>query len=103
SSIPFLPKTTGTPRHISLNPYSPSKSTEHGNTFLVSQAIACAMAETAAPGAYHADVPNNLVSVAPPTLVSSATCFKRSSDKNSETGTPFLVAKRVKGIIPVSL
>src|SRR5690606_15751194 len=103
SSIPFLPKITGTPKQISLKPYSPSNNTEHGYTFFWSQAMACTNPDTAAPGAYQADVPNNFVNVAPPTLVSSFTWFKRSSDKNSVTGTPFLVAKRVKGIIPVSL
>ena len=61
------------------------------------------MEETAAPGAYQALVPNIVVNVAPPTLVSSATFAKRSSDKYCLTGTLFLTAKRVKGNIPVSL
>src|SRR5690606_6360162 len=65
--------------------------------------MALTNSDTAAPGAYQAEVPNNLVSVAPPTLVSSLTCSKRSADKNSVTGTEFLVANLVKGIIPVSL
>src|SRR5690606_31625170 len=55
------------------------------------------------PGAYQALVPNNFVKVAPPTLVSSATCVNRSSDKNSVTLILFLVAWRTKGTIPVSL
>ena len=43
------------------------------------------MAETAAPGAYQAEVPKSLVNVAPPTLVSSLTCSNRSFEINSET------------------
>ena len=102
-SIPFFPKITGTPIQISCNPYSPSKNVEHGNIFFWSQAIAWTKALTAAPGAYHAEVPNNLVSVAPPTLVSSTTCSKRSLLKNSVTLILFLVAWLASGTIPVSL
>ena len=65
--------------------------------------MALTNSDTAAPGAYQAEVPNNLVSVAPPTLVSSTICAILSADKNSETGTLFLTAFSIKGTIPVSL
>ena len=65
--------------------------------------MAFTISETAAPGAYQALVPNNPVNVAPPTLVSAATCSNLSSDKNSETFTLLRAANLVKGIIPVSL
>ena len=42
----------------------------------------------AAPGAYHAEVPSNLVSVAPPTIVAAATSFSFSSDRKLVTGIP---------------
>ena len=79
---------TGTPTHTSFCPYSPSSNTEQGKSFFWSQAIACTKADTAAPGAYQAEVPKSLVRVAPPTLVSSATWLRRSALKNSVTGTP---------------
>ena len=65
--------------------------------------MACTNPETAAPGAYQALVPSNLVSVAPPTLVSSVTCASLSGDKNSETLTLLRVACLASGTIPVSL
>ena len=70
SSTPFQPIITGTPIEISLNPYSPDYNTEHVYIFNWLQAIDWTSEETAAPGAYQADVPNILVKVAPPTLVS---------------------------------
>ena len=88
--------------HKSFKPYSPSNNTEQGKIFFWSQAIACTKLETAAPGAYQAEVPNKPVSVAPPTLVSCKTCANLSSEINSEAGTEFLVANRVKGTIPLS-
>ena len=41
-----------------------------------------------APGAYHAEVPSNLVSVAPPTIVAAATSSNFSAEMKLATGIP---------------
>src|SRR6266705_2740321 len=101
-SQPFLPTTTGTPRQMSLWPYSPSSLTQQGINFFSSLTIVSTKAAPAAPGAYHAEVPNKPVNVAPPTIVSAATFFKTSLSNKFETGTLLYVAILVKGIMVVS-
>src|SRR5258706_1305528 len=101
-SHPLFPITTGTPRQISLCPYSPSRETQQVNNFFSSLAMLSTSAAPAAPGAYHADVPINLVSVAPPIIVSAVIFICCSSLRNLVTGTLFQVANRIRGIIVVS-
>ena len=101
-SQPFLPITTGTPKQISDCPYSPFKLTQQVNNFFSSRTMLSTNAAPAAPGAYHADVPNNFVNVAPPTIVSLMICCCCASDKNFVTGILFQVACFTKGIIVVS-
>src|SRR5688572_4423763 len=101
-SQPVLPNITGTPRQISFCPYSPSKETQQVNTFFSSRTMLSTKANPAAPGAYHAEVPMSLVSVAPPTIVSADTFFKVSASSKLLTGLLFKVARRVNGIIVVS-
>ena len=101
-SQPFLPITTGTPKQISFCPYSPFKLTQQVNNFFSSLTILSTRAAPAAPGAYQAEVPNNLVSVAPPTMVSFTIFSCAAASKNLVTGILFQVACLIKGIIVVS-
>ena len=64
--------------------------------------MASTIIEAAAPGAYQADVPMSLVSVAPPTIVLCTASCSFFFDANCVTGTPFTVAFESSGIIVVS-
>ena len=68
--------------------YSPSKNTEHGIILFSSFKIDFTKKATEAPGAYQADVPKSLVSVAPPTIVLAETFSNSSSEIKSEIGKP---------------
>ena len=92
----------GTPMQMSDWPYSPSSRHEQGIIFFWSLRIASTIIAEAAPGAYHADVPMSLVSVAPPTIVLATASSSFFFDANCDTGTPFTVAFETSGIIVVS-
>ena len=82
--------------------YSPSRLTQHVNNFFSSRTMLSTKAAPAAPGAYQADVPNNFVSVAPPTMVSLMMDCCCASSRNLVTGMLFQVACLIKGIMVVS-
>ena len=64
--------------------------------------IASTIIAAPAPGAYHAEVPMSLVSVAPPTIVLATASSSFFFEANCETGTPLTVAFDTSGIIVVS-
>ena len=70
--------------------------------FFWSLRIDSTIIEAAAPGAYHADVPISLVSVAPPTIVLATASCNFFFDANCATGTPLTEAFESSGIMVVS-
>jgi hypothetical protein len=92
----------GMEKYAKPAPAAPAKNTNFGGGPTGYGKTTMSFKAPAAPGAYHADVPNNLVKVAPPTMVSAIIFSCCSLDKNLVTGILFHVACLIKGIIVVS-
>ena len=89
SSNPLLPIIQGTPMHKSSTLYSPFSITEQGKVSFESLSIDLTRYATDAQGAYQAEVPNNFVKEAPPTIVSEAILEILSTDNKSVKGLLF--------------
>src|SRR5919201_823318 len=80
-------------------PYSPSSSAVQGRTRFWSSRRASTISATAAPGAYHADVPSRSTISPPPLRVRSTIWSIRSSETSRRSGIPPTLVADTTGTI----